>query len=88
VVDDFVRVNGCPAEPTVRTEGAALDERTTTTWSPGPSGAAVALVTIPRGMHSWPGGRRMLRTLDPPSPAIDATAEIWRFFRSLPAPVA
>jgi len=85
VVADFVRVNGCPADPTVRTEGAALDERTTTTWAPGPTGASVELVTIPRGMHSWPGGRRMLRTLDPPSPAIDATDAIWRFFASLPA---
>jgi polyhydroxybutyrate depolymerase len=81
VVRQFVAVNGCPDEPTVHVAG----EVTTTTWAPGPGGEAVALVTIAEGMHSWPGGRRMLRTLDPPSPALDATAVIWRFFASRPA---
>lgn len=80
VVADFVRVDGCPPDPAVRSEGEGALEVVTTTWAPGPSGAAVELVTIPQGMHSWPGGRRMLRTLDPPSPALDATAAIWRFF--------
>ena len=43
-------------------------------------GSEVELVTIEGGGHSWPGGDRLARFLDPPSPALDATAEIWRFF--------
>jgi len=43
-------------------------------------GSDVELVAIAGGGHSWPGGERMARFLDPPSTAIDASAEIWRFF--------
>ena len=43
-------------------------------------GSEVELVTIEGGGHSWPGGDRLARFLDPPSPALDATDEIWRFF--------
>ena len=43
-------------------------------------GADVELVAIDGGGHSWPGGERMARFLAPPSSALDATAEIWRFF--------
>ncbi len=43
-------------------------------------GSAVELVAIEGGGHSWPGGERLARFLDPPSPALDATDEIWRFF--------
>jgi len=41
---------------------------------------AVELVAIDRGGHSWPGGARMSRLLDPPSTAVDATDTLWRFF--------
>jgi len=41
---------------------------------------AVELISIEGGGHSWPGGDRLARFLDPPSPALDATAEVWRFF--------
>lgn len=80
VVGRFVAVAGGPLPPEVRTEGEVV----TTTWAPGPTGAAVELVTIAEGMHSWPGGRRMQRTLDPPSAAFDATGAIWRFFAAHP----
>jgi len=43
-------------------------------------GSEVELVMIEGGGHSWPGGDRLARFLDPPSQALDATAEIWRFF--------
>lgn len=43
-------------------------------------GSAVELVAIEGGGHSWPGGERLARFLDAPSPALDATDEIWRFF--------
>ena len=44
------------------------------------AGSEVELITIEGGGHSWPGGDRLARFLDPPSQALDATAEIWRFF--------
>jgi len=44
------------------------------------SGSEVELVMIEGGGHSWPGGDRLARFLDPPSQALDATGEIWRFF--------
>lgn len=44
------------------------------------AGTEVELVVIEGGGHSWPGGERLARFLDAPSPALDATDEIWRFF--------
>jgi polyhydroxybutyrate depolymerase len=43
-------------------------------------GSEVELIMIEGGGHSWPGGDRLARFLDPPSAALDATGEIWRFF--------
>ena len=43
-------------------------------------GTEVVLNLIEGGGHSWPGGRRMLAILDPPSDAIAATPTIARFF--------
>ena len=44
------------------------------------AGSAVELIAIDGGGHSWPGGERLARFLDPPSSALDASDEIWRFF--------
>ena len=41
-------------------------------------------MTIEGGGHSWPGGRQLAAVLDPPSPALDATDEISRFFAAHP----
>ena len=43
-------------------------------------GSEVEVVTIEGGGHSWPGGDRLARFLDPPSTSLDATDEMWRFF--------
>jgi Poly(3-hydroxybutyrate) depolymerase len=43
-------------------------------------GSEVELIVIEGGGHSWPGGERLARFLDPPSSALDASDEIWRFF--------
>jgi polyhydroxybutyrate depolymerase len=48
------------------------------------AGTDVELVVIAGGGHSWPGGERLSRILDPPSDALDATAEIWSFFAAHP----
>jgi polyhydroxybutyrate depolymerase len=44
------------------------------------AGTEVELVVVEGGGHAWPGGDRLARFLDPPSSALDASAEIWRFF--------
>ena len=43
-------------------------------------GSEVSYFVIQDGGHSWPGGDRISKLLDPPSKALDATMEIWRFF--------
>jgi polyhydroxybutyrate depolymerase len=43
-------------------------------------GSEVSYFVIQDGGHSWPGGGRISRVLDPPSQALNATMEIWRFF--------
>jgi polyhydroxybutyrate depolymerase len=75
-VDRWRRVDGCPSRSRTTVGGGV----TTTLWAPCHTGTAVQLVTIADGGHSWPGGVRMSRLLDPPSSAYDATSEIWRFF--------
>lgn len=40
----------------------------------------VQYFVIADGGHSWPGGERVSRLLDPPSQAMHATADIWEFF--------
>ena len=44
--------------------------------------AAVVLYTIQGGGHSWPGGKPMPEWIvGPTSPGIDATSQMWAFFR-------
>lgn len=56
-------------------------------YAPCAGGAEVLQCTIAGGGHSWPGGPPHLpRILGTPSPDIDATEEIWRFFAAHPLP--
>lgn len=48
----------------------------------GSGGAEVAAVTLNGGLHAWPGGEPGWRGGDEPSRALDATAEIWEFFKT------
>ncbi len=48
----------------------------------GAGGAEVAAITFNGGLHAWPGGEPGWRGGDEPSQALDATAEIWEFFKS------
>ncbi len=79
-VQRFATAAGCAGATTTATAGAVTAE----TWTGCGAGTAVQLVTIAGGGHSWPGGRRLLRALDPPSDALDATATIWQFFAAHP----
>lgn len=69
-------INGCTGGPAVERQGAV----TRRTWSCGRGRTEVEAIVIEGGGHSWPGGQRMARILDPPSAELDATAEIGRFF--------
>jgi polyhydroxybutyrate depolymerase len=75
-IDFWRRHDGCSDSPRSEVNGAL--RRTSYRSCSGAS--AVELITIEGGGHSWPGGDRLARFLDPPSPALDATDEIWRFF--------
>jgi polyhydroxybutyrate depolymerase len=78
-------LDDCPA-PTERTEGPVT--RSTASCA---HGRAVNLITIADAGHQWPGGKpnpraEQLLGLEPPSTALDATAEIWKFFEAHPRP--
>lgn len=52
-----------------------------------PAGSApVRLCVTEDGGHSWPGARQGRRGKAPPSQALEAAAEIWRFFEEVSAP--
>ncbi|HEV7647457.1 MAG TPA: PHB depolymerase family esterase [Actinophytocola sp.] len=62
----------------------------TTSIADCPDGRTVELVTIDGAGHQWPGatGRKLdgrVTGIDPPSTALDATHEIWKFFAAHPA---
>jgi polyhydroxybutyrate depolymerase len=75
-IEFWRRHNGCSEAAASERDGALVRTR----YLQCRDGADVELVAIEGGGHSWPGGERMARFLDPPSNALDATAEIWRFF--------
>lgn len=69
----------CETTPTHSTEGAL----TTTSWKQCRDGAVASLVVIAGADHPWPGGTTRPATEGRTSTAMDATAEIWRFFEAL-----
>jgi len=75
-VDFWRRHDGCGEAARSEVDGAVRR----TSYSSCSGGSEVEGVTIEGGGHSWPGGDRLVRFLDPPSAALDATAEIWSFF--------
>jgi len=75
-LDFWRRHDGCGNDARVEIDGAVRRTR----YLACGGDAAVELISIEGGGHSWPGGDRLARFLDPPSPAVDATAEVWRFF--------
>jgi polyhydroxybutyrate depolymerase len=73
----------CP-RPATTTAGEV-----TTAAASCPEGRGVTLVTVTGAGHQWPGqpgprGALARAWLDPPSQALDATAQIWSFFRGHP----
>lgn len=76
----WAKRNGASAQPQSSTSGRVKQEIY--------KGAAaeVAFYLIEGGGHSWPGGERMLDSLDPPSPDLQATPLIWQFLAAHPKP--
>jgi polyhydroxybutyrate depolymerase len=84
VLAHWRQTDNCP-QPTVTVDGLV-----TRSIAACPDGRSVELVTIDGAGHQWPGSvpkslvERALG-LDPPSTALDATEEIWRFFAAHPS---
>ncbi len=75
----WATADGCEAIPDARDEPAVA-----TTRYRCPRGLAVRTVVVKGMGHAWPGGERGSRRGDDPGEAMDATDEIWTFFRAHP----
>jgi polyhydroxybutyrate depolymerase len=76
---DWARRNRCGAEPVESTVAADV---TRLEYSSCADDAAVVLYTIHGGGHSWPGGGPLPEWLaGSTSRSIDATSQMWTFFR-------
>ncbi|HSN16770.1 MAG TPA: PHB depolymerase family esterase [Gammaproteobacteria bacterium] len=76
-IDFWVRQDGCSV--TVHSQEPDV---LMTNYGGCQAGSEVSFFLIQDGGHAWPGGQRIARFLDPPSRALDATSEIWDFFKS------
>lgn len=74
----WARRNGCAGAPARETlaQGTVLHD----VWRGCAPGAPTELYTVVRGGHSWPGGERISRLLDPPSPVPAASEVMLEFF--------
>jgi polyhydroxybutyrate depolymerase len=76
---DWARRNRCSPNPV---ESAAAADVTRLEYTDCADAAAVVLYTVMGGGHSWPGGGPLPEWLvGPTSRSIDATSQIWAFFR-------
>ena len=69
--------DACRPDPRAQRTGSV----THSVWTGCAVGSAVELYAVDGGGHEWPGSWPPLPGHDPPSPALDATAVIWDFFR-------
>jgi polyhydroxybutyrate depolymerase len=75
----WARRNGCAAPPH---DSTVASDVTLRAYSDGDCDASVALYTIERGGHAWPGGQPVPAWFaGPTSRSIDATRLMWEFFR-------
>lgn len=78
-VASWARRNRCGVDPV---ESAAAPEVTRSEFTHCAEGAAVVLYTIQGGGHTWPGGKPLPEwRVGPNSNGIDATSQMWAFFR-------
>lgn len=82
---NWAQRNRCASNPVDAAVAANVTRRAYTACA---DGADVMLYTIRGGGHDWPGGRPVPEWLcGPPSRGIDATREMWAFFRGHPKPL-
>jgi polyhydroxybutyrate depolymerase len=76
---NWARRNQCAADPV---ESAVAGDVTRREYRECAADAAVVLYTVEGGGHSWPGGGSLPEWwVGPVSHSIDATSEMWAFFR-------
>ena len=81
---DWARRNRCGSNPI---ESAVATDVTCREYTDCTDDAAVVLYTLRGGGHSWPGGKPMPEWIvGPTSRSIDATRQMWAFFREHPLP--
>jgi polyhydroxybutyrate depolymerase len=80
----WVTNDGCPTSASEQHTGSLIRA----TYRPCAAGGEVVLDTVVGGVHAWPGGQKIRPRAGEPSDALDATAEIWRFFAAHELPAA
>ena len=79
---NWARRNRCEPDPV---ESAIAADVTRREYSHCADSATVVLYTVQGGGHTWPGGTPMPeRMVGPTSTSIDATTQMWTFFRNHP----
>lgn len=79
---NWARRNRCAPNPV---ESAVASDVTRREYTNCADDAAVVLYTIRGGGHSWPGGGPLPEWfVGPTSRSIDATSQMWTFFRAHP----
>jgi len=79
-VSFWVNANGCAPKPAheVISNGKVVRE----SYTHCTDDADVVLYTLNHGAHSWPGGHRVWKWGDEPSPDLSANDVMWQFFRN------
>jgi polyhydroxybutyrate depolymerase len=80
----WVKNDGCQTPAAEQHSGSLIRA----TYGHCAAGTDVVLDTIVGGVHAWPGGQKIRPKAGEPSDAINATAEIWRFFSAHELPSA
>jgi polyhydroxybutyrate depolymerase len=81
---NWARRNRCEPNPAESAVAADVTRREYTNCA---DDAAVVLYTLRGGGHSWPGGEALPEWfVGPTSRSIDATSQMWAFFRAHPLP--
>ncbi len=76
-VEYWVKVNGCQLTPIETTDGKITRKN----FAKDKSSTSVELTMVKDGLHSWPGGEKGREAADAPSTDLNATDEIWEFFK-------
>jgi polyhydroxybutyrate depolymerase len=79
----WARANGCAASvESIDAKGTAVEIR----WEKCISGRPVHFYRVADNGHAWPGGRAGRAEADQPTPDVNASEMMWRFFSANPKP--